>query len=211
MSTSINQVEAQETLSKQIYSPEVALNRKPDYPVHSLFLNRWSPRAYSSTPISDEHLYTVLEAARWTPSATNEQPWRFYIARTEEEQAIFHQFIKPRNLLWASKAPVLVLIASVKERDNGEINGAHAFDTGAAWASIAFQARLLGLSTRAIGGFEHELARELLQVRDNIQLHAVIALGYKGDPAQLDESFQELEKPNNRRKLVDSILPILPS
>ena len=208
MSISINQAESQEVLIKQTYSSEVADNRKADFPVHSLFLNRWSPRAYSDSLISEETLYTVLEAARWTPSASNEQPWRFYIARTEAEHDVFHQFIMPRNLLWASKAPVLILVASVKVRENGDVNGAHAFDTGAAWGSIAFQAHLLGLSTRAIGGFDHNVARELLQVPEHIQLHAVIALGYKGDPAALDESFQQLEKPNNRRKLSDSILPI---
>ncbi|MCR2804675.1 nitroreductase family protein [Paenibacillus soyae] len=190
------------------YSPEVEASRKPDHPVHPLILNRWSPRSYEEKSVTDDVLFTVLEAARWSPSSGNQQPWRFYVARTEEEHEQFRKFIKPRNRLWADKAPVLLLLASVKVREIGEPNGAHAFDAGAAWATLAFQARLLGLSTRAIGGFEHDVARETLGTPDHIALHAVIALGYRGEADALDESFREAEKPNGRRPLADSLLPI---
>ncbi|MBH5317437.1 nitroreductase family protein [Paenibacillus sp. GSMTC-2017] len=195
-------------LLQEAYSVEVAENRKPDYPVHSLILNRWSPRSYTEQSVSDQDLYTVLEAARWAPSSSNLQPWRFYVATHEVEHNQFRKFIKPRNRLWTDKAPVLLLLASVKVKENGESNGAHAFDAGAAWATLAFQARLLGLSTRAVGGFDHDIARETLETPDDIVLHAVIALGYRGDSDTLDEGFRELEKPNNRRPLVESILPI---
>lgn len=208
MSISANPLEGHATLSELAYSNEVAEARRPDHPVHPLILNRWSPRSYEDRAIGDEALYTVLEAARWAPSSGNVQPWRFYVARTPEEHEVFDKFLKPRNRQWASKAPVLLLLASVKVRDNGDPNGAHAFDAGAAWATLAFQARLLGLSTRAIGGFDHVIAREALQTPDDIALHAVIALGYKGDADNLDDSFRELEKPNGRRLLADSILPV---
>ncbi|WP_337098357.1 nitroreductase family protein [Paenibacillus sp. YIM B09110] len=196
---------------EQAYSPEVTTTRQPEYPVHPLFLNRWSPRSYADRPVSDEVLYTILEAARWSPSSSNQQPWRFYVAKTQAEHELFESFLKPRNKLWAVNAPVLLLIASQNIKENGDPNGAHAFDTGAAWASIALQARLLGLSTRAIGGYDQAAARELLQVPANISLHAVIALGYRGDLDTLDPSFHEQEKPNTRRPLGESILPILAS
>ncbi|MBW4079820.1 nitroreductase family protein [Paenibacillus sp. S150] len=190
------------------YNPEVAAGRTPDYPVSPIILNRWSPRSYADRPLTDEQLFTVLEAARWSPSGGNQQPWRFYIARTEAELAEFRKFIKPRNRLWSDKAPVLLLIASEKFRENGAPNGVHAFDTGAAWAALAFQAGLLGLSTRAIGGFDQELAREVLQTPEHIALHVVIALGYRGDAETLEETFREAEKPNGRRPLAESILPV---
>ncbi|RIX53166.1 nitroreductase [Paenibacillus nanensis] len=193
---------------EQAYTPEVAAARKPDRPVHPLILNRWSPRSYDDRALTDAELFTVLEAARWAPSSGNQQPWRFYVARTEEEHEQFRKFIKPRNRLWTDKAPVLLLLASVKTRENGEPNGAHAFDAGAAWATLAFQARLLGLSTRAVGGFEYDVAREILETPEHVALHAVIALGHRGETEALDESFRELEKPNGRRPLAESILPV---
>ncbi|MBB3110085.1 nitroreductase [Paenibacillus phyllosphaerae] len=190
------------------YEQEVAENRNPEFPVHPLILNRWSPRAYTNKPVTDEALFTILEAARWAPSSSNEQPWRFYVARSEEEHETFRTFIKPNNRLWTDHAPVLVLLASAKERANGDPNGAHAFDTGAAWGILALQARLLGLSTRAVGGYDRIKARETLQVPDNIELHAIIALGYRGEAEQLDAALQEREKPNSRRPLAESLIAI---
>ncbi|NBD23652.1 nitroreductase family protein [Paenibacillus glycinis] len=190
------------------YRPKIAANRTPDYPVHPLVLNRWSPRSYADRPVAEDTLHTVLEAARWAPSSSNAQPWRFYVARTEAEHEVFRSFIKPNNRLWTDHAPVLLLLASDKLRDNGEPSGAHAFDAGAAWGILALQANLLGLSTRAVGGFDADKAREALETPERIALHAVIALGYRGDADALHESFREREVPNGRRPLRESLLPI---
>lgn len=184
---------------------EVQANRKTEYPVAPLFLNRWSPRSFSDRKVSDQDLYTVLEAAHWAPSSFNDQPWRFIIAKTEEQLKGFHQFLNEFNRSWAAKAPVLVLLASQKSRDNGDPNPAHSFDTGTAWGFMALQAALLGLSTHAIGGFDKEKARALLNVPDDFELHAVIAIGYRGDRNQLPEGLREREVPNTRRPLKELI------
>ncbi len=127
---------------------EVKANRTADYPVHPLFLNRWSARSYLSKPVSDETLYTVLEAARWAPSSSNLQPWRFIVANTEEKLEQIRSFLFPNNRLWADQAPVLIVIASTRVKENGDPQPIHSFDTGAAWAALSLQASLLGLSTR---------------------------------------------------------------
>ncbi|NQX67635.1 nitroreductase family protein [Paenibacillus alba] len=189
-----------------VITPEVEAQRKAEYPVHPVFLNRWSSRAFEAKEVTNETLYTILEAARWAPSSSNLQPWRFIVAKTEEQKQKFQTFIKPNNQLWTVHAPVLVLILSHKLRQDGELNGAHAFDAGAAWASIAFQAHLLGLATRAVGGYEKDKAREVLQVPADYELHAVIALGYRGVRETLSAEFQEREQPNGRRVLQESII-----
>lgn len=181
--------------------PEVQGQRKSEYPVSPLFLNRWSTRAFSTRKVSDQDLYTILEAAHWAPSSYNDQPWRFIVAKTEEQLSTFHSFLNEFNLTWASSAPVLIVVASDKLRENGDPNGAHAFDAGAAWASLAIQATILGLHTHAIGGFDRNKARDILNVPDHIELHAVIALGYLGDKSVLPEAIQQREVPNDRRPL----------
>ncbi|GIO60117.1 MULTISPECIES: nitroreductase family protein [Paenibacillus] len=181
--------------------PEVQGQRKSEYPVSPLFLNRWSTRAFSTRKVSDQDLYTILEAAHWAPSSYNDQPWRFIVAKTEEQLSTFHSFLNEFNLTWASSAPVLIVVASDKLRENGDPNGAHAFDAGAAWASLAIQATILGLHTHAIGGFDRNKAREILNVPDHLELHAVIALGYLGDKSVLPEAIQQREVPNDRRPL----------
>ncbi|MBO0996404.1 nitroreductase family protein [Bacillus sp. SD075] len=180
---------------------EVKEYRKSERSVSPLFLNRWSPRAYSDREISDDDLYSVLEAAHWAPSSFNDQPWRFIVAKTESQLKIFHEFLHPFNRAWAEKAPVLVLVASRTRRENGDPNGAHAFDSGAAWGYLAIQATLRGLSTHAIGGFDKDKARNLLNVPEDFDLHAVITIGYRGEKEALDKNLQGRENPSTRKPL----------
>ncbi|WP_275575126.1 nitroreductase family protein [Methylocucumis oryzae] len=47
--------------------------------IHDLMAKRWSPRAFAADkPVSDTELLALFEAARWSPSCFNDQPWRFY-------------------------------------------------------------------------------------------------------------------------------------
>ena len=51
-------------------------------PISEVLANRFSPRAYDAAAAVDEtKLVAALEAARWSPSAANTQPWRFIVAR----------------------------------------------------------------------------------------------------------------------------------
>lgn len=49
--------------------------------VDKVFRNRFSPRFFSQDSIPDKDLETIMEAARFTPSSYNLQPWYFYIAK----------------------------------------------------------------------------------------------------------------------------------
>ena len=54
--------------------------RSAEFDVDPLFLDRWSPRAFSGEALSEADLLTILVAAHWAPSAFNAQPWRFIYA-----------------------------------------------------------------------------------------------------------------------------------
>ena len=142
------------TFSKSI----VESYRKPKYPIDSMFIERWSIRAFSKKEVPSEVLYSLFEAARWAPSAVNWQPWRFIIARSEQDKQTFHSFINEKNLEWCQNAPVLMLIISKKTNPEGNQNPFNAFDTGAAWANFALQATLKGLMTHPMGGFDKDKA-----------------------------------------------------
>ncbi|WP_374548132.1 nitroreductase family protein, partial [Rhodoblastus sp.] len=132
--------------------------RAAETPVSSLFIGRWSSRAMTGEPIPDEVLFALFEAARFAPSSYNSQPWRFAYARRGE--AAFDKLfacLSENNRGWAGEASALVLVASkarfTPQGQSAPIESASAsFDTGAAWASLAFQARLLGWTTRAMAG-----------------------------------------------------------
>ena len=55
-------------------------SRTTEYNIEDLFLKRYSPRAMSGEPVPIEQLMTLFDAARWAPSASNIQPWRFLYA-----------------------------------------------------------------------------------------------------------------------------------
>ncbi|MCD1257463.1 nitroreductase family protein [Paenibacillus athensensis] len=186
-------------------SPEVEAARQPEHEIHPQFLTRWSPRSFSDQEVTEETLLSLFEAARWAPSGSNLQPWRFIVARTAEERASFHSFIVPANREWCEKAPVLTLLISHKLGHNDALNPAHAFDAGTAWGYLALEAANQGLITHAMGGFERQQAREALQIPDDYELHAVIAIGYRGPKEALAEKFQARELPSGRRQLSESL------
>lgn len=185
--------------------------RVAETPVSSLFLNRWSSRAMTGEPIPDAVLFALFEAARYAPSSYNSQPWRFAYAKAGTED--FSRFVgalSESNQGWAKQASALVLIAS-KARftppgQSAEIvSGAASFDAGAAWASLAFQAALLGWATRAMGGFDQERARIATGAPESLKLEAMIAIGKRGDAALLPPDKQPLEKPNARKAIGDIV------
>ncbi|MBP6738082.1 MAG: nitroreductase family protein, partial [Rhodobacteraceae bacterium] len=132
--------------------------RIPDHPVDPQFLGRWSPRAFTAETMGEETLLTLLEAARWAPSAVNVQPWRFaWGLRGDSGFEAIANTLVPFNG-WAKQAAALVVVASKTTRtasDRSEAaNPSHAFDAGAAWMSLALQAHLAGWAAHGMGGFD---------------------------------------------------------
>lgn len=183
--------------------------REPTHTIDPLFLRRWSPRAFDGSAITEGELLTLLEAARWAPSGFNLQPWRFLYGRRDTEAwGLIHDALVPFNQSWAHNASALVAVASrthTLPTDGSEPQPIRsgAFDAGAAWASVAFQAVLSGWSTHAVGGFDAEKLRVNLGVPASHALHAVIVIGKPGDKATLPEALQEREQPSPRRPLVE--------
>lgn len=178
-------------------------------PVHELIQKRWSPRSFSDRPVSDEDLRSLLEAARWAASSGNEQPWRFFVAcRTDREafEKLFH-ILLPGNQLWAGTAAVLMIMAAKKTSANtGLINNYALHDTGQAFAQLALQAVALGLHVHGMAGFDRERARVELNLPDDYELGAALAIGYAGSPEQLSEKHRTLELSKRQRKPLGQIV-----
>lgn len=178
--------------------------REPDFPIDPLFLERWSPRAFDSSDMPEEDLRTLFEAARWAPSAFNSQPWRFlYARRGDDNWAAFLDLLIPWNREWAESASVLIFILSdslMSTKWGGDtVSHSHSFDSGAAWACLALQATRLGYQAHAMSGVEFDRARAELQVPERFRIEAAVAVGRRGDPAQLPEKLRAREQPSGRR------------
>lgn len=182
--------------------PSAPPRRTSDLPVDPMFLDRWSPRALSPESISERDVQTLFEAARWAPSASNQQPWMFLFADDEAGRERVRSTLVEFNQAWAKTAPLLVVLLARTRNEKGEENAWAGFDAGAAWMSLALQARKLGLYAHAMGGFDEEKVYEALPVeRSQWSPMAVIAVGRLGDPSMLPAKLQAREKPSERKPL----------
>lgn len=173
--------------------------------VDPLFPERWSPRSFDpSYSLSKELLNSLMEAARWAPSCFNEQPWTFHIAlREESSYKAFLECLVDSNQLWAKNTSALGYIVGKKKFDkNGKNNSTYEFDCGAAWMSMALEARLLGLYAHGMAGFHREKAEKLLNLnKAEESLIAAFAIGKKDKPELLPEELKQKEKMNSRKDL----------
>ncbi len=182
-------------------------NRKAEYPIDELFLDRWSPRAMTGEAVAEEDLMALFEAARWAPSSYNAQPWRILYARRDSEHwPTFFGLMVEFNQSWARDAAALVVFVSRTHFDfNGEPAVTHSFDTGAAWANLALQGWLKGLVVHGMQGFDYERARTELNVPEGFQVEAMAAIGKPADPSTLSDDLRAKETPSDRRKLAQTI------
>jgi len=181
--------------------------RKADHPIDRLFLDRWSPRALSGESIALEDLMVLFEAARWAPSSYNNQPWRILFARRDSEHwPLFLSLLVESNQAWASKAAALLLFISKTTFDhNGKPARTHSFDTGAAWENLALQGMLRGYVVHGMQGFDYDRAKTALEIPDEYQVEAMVAVGLPGAMETLPERLQAMESPNDRRPLEQTV------
>ncbi len=173
------------------------------YPVHELIRRRWSPRAFSAKGVEPAVLRSLLEAARWAPSSSNEQPWSFLVA-TKEDNTEFNRLVSclmEGNVLWAQHAPVLMVsVARSTFEEDGSPNR-HAFhDVGQAVADLTVQATSMGLFVHQMAGFHPDKVRELYGVPKEFDPVAMIALGYPGEADSLPEKLKKRETAPRERK-----------
>ena len=173
------------------------------YPIHDFIRQRWSPRAFADRAITRTELGGLLEAARWAPSSSNEQPWSFIVA-TRDNKTEFEKLFSclvPGNQLWAGAAPVLMLSIAhmVFEEDNSP--NRHAFhDVGLAVENLILQGMSIGVFTHQMAGFHVDKARELFALPADYEPVAMIALGYPGDPNTLPDTLRKRELAARSRK-----------
>jgi nitroreductase len=187
--------------------------RQPDHPVNPLFLDRWSPRAFDASEMPEEDLLTMLEAARWAPSAFNSQPWRFlYALRRGADWERFLGLLIPWNQSWARSASALVYILSdslpfTDKAGAPATSHTHSYDSGAAWACFALQASMMGYQAHGMSGVDFERAKAELGVPERYRIEAAAAVGRIGDPMILPEKLRARELPSGRRAVSEFAFP----
>lgn len=114
----------------------------------------------------------ILEAGRWTPSASNRQPWEFIIIKDKEilqkvsETAIYGKFFK--------RAPLaIVIVGKTSESPNW-----YKIDTSLVSMQMMLMAWSLGIGICSIGSMDREKAKKLLGINKEDYLLTILPFGY---------------------------------
>lgn len=183
---------------------------KTDYPILEPLARRWSPRSFADRPIEPIKIKRMLEAARWAASSFNEQPWRLLVATRDqpEEFAKLLSCLVEANQAWARLAPLLIITCAKKTfSKNGKPNRVHQHDIGLMAANLTIQAMAMDLFSHQMAGILPDRVRELYEVPEDFNPETAIAIGYAGDPGQLDIDWQKQSElsPRERKPLSEIV------
>ena len=148
---------------------------------------RRSIRKYKDTPVPDEIIREVLEAARRSPSWANTQVWRFIVVKDQSIKERLQETLRPTNPARQAmvEAPIVICIAAQRGR-SGFSRGEAAtnkgdwfmFDCGIAMEHIVLTAWNFGLGTVHVGLFDAKKADEILQIPEGFNIVEMTPLGY---------------------------------
>lgn len=185
------------------FQKEVEKFRKRERSIHPLIFSRWSPRAMTGDPIDDNDLMALFEAAKWAPSSYNNQPWRFLYAKKDSPSwPLFFELMIDFNKGWTQKAGALILaVSNTKFEHNKKPCRTHSFDTGAAWMAMALEGASRGLVVHGMEGFDYEKAKKSLEIPEDHQVEALIAVGKRAAPETLGSELLQRENPSTRKAI----------
>jgi nitroreductase len=180
-----------------------------DYPIQALIADRWSPYAFDDRRVAVADLRSLFEAARWSASSYNEQPWR-YIVATQENPDQFQQLLSclvEGNQVWAKNAPVLVLaIAKLKFSHDQSNNRAAIYDLGLATGNLVFEATARGLYVHQMIGILPDQAQKLFAIPEDFEAWTAMAIGYAGDPNTFPEALKQRDQTPRQRKPLEQFV-----
>ncbi|HEX2622386.1 MAG TPA: nitroreductase family protein [Phototrophicaceae bacterium] len=175
-----------------------------DYPILDLLKQRWSTRAFDSRLVEHEKLLSLFEAARWSASCFNEQPWRFIVATRDQSESFAKVLscLNNSNQTWAQHVPVLMLtVTHLQFEVDGSPNHHAVHDIGLTIQNLIVQATSMGLMVRQMAGIHPERAHEIYGIpHESYRVVTAVAIGYQGTADHLSEKNQARELEPRRRK-----------
>jgi nitroreductase len=145
--------------------------------VLKVIADRFSVRAYTTDPVDDEALASVLEAARLAPTADNQQPFQVIVIHTKGRKGDLARIYSRR---WFSQPPIVLAVVSQADASWHRIDGKpyDEVDATIAMDHMILAAASLGLGTCWVADFDPVAAREVLGLPDGVEPIAFTPLGH---------------------------------
>lgn len=167
---------------------------------------RRAKRALAPTPIAEEVLLRLAQAAHTAPSGLNSQPWRMITVKDPVALDSLKATLSPGNY-WAQKAPAITAFVTNPSwgLNVGDVSYP-SFELGMAAMAYQIQAVAEGLIVHPIAGYNSKEAKEVLGIREEDTLQILIVLGYPGSEEELNERHLASESsPRDRKDLTEVI------
>jgi nitroreductase len=181
----------------------------PDHAIHPLIAGRWSSRAADpQKEVASEVMNRLFEAARWAPSAANNQPWRILSFGPEDREALEKaRAVISQGNYWALAAPRLLFVLTRSDRPgSGSPNTRAGYEAGMAAVQMALQAASEGLLFHQMAGFNGEALRSTFNIPGNFDIIAAVAVGWPGNAGSLSEKHRTQEIDQRTRKSMDQLV-----
>lgn len=145
-----------------------------------LIQKRYSVRAYHPTPVEDEKLQAVLEAARLAPTAANRQSFQLIVMQTKGREEELRRIYKAA---WFTQAPIVIAAVGAPSGNWVRSDGRNYVDVDVSIVMdhLILEAANQGLGTCWIGAFDAGVAREVLGLPDDVEPLIFTPLGYPAD------------------------------
>jgi nitroreductase len=176
-------------MSALVWMGDLALN------VFEAVKTRRSIRKYTDKPVEKEKLLRILEAARLSPSANNNQHCHFVVV---SDEAILERLLPAYKREWFVKAPIVIVACSYPSKAWSRMDGESYWkvDSAIAVENMILVAHEAGLGACWVAAFDENKVKEALRIPKEVRLIAMIPLGYPG----------EKKGPVTDRKSLDEII-----
>jgi len=153
---------------------------------------RCSVRAYKETPVEEDKLKKILEAARLSPSSSNRQEWKFIVVKNKETKKKLANAAFGQSFI--GEAPVVLVACGTESKSTMACGqAAHTVDVSIACAFMILQAYELGLGTCWIGAFNEAETKRILHIPEHVRVVAITPLGYSNQPPS-EKSRKRLDR-----------------
>jgi len=147
---------------------------------HEAVERRYSCRDYQDRPVEPEKLERIMEAARFAPSASNRQEWRFVAVTDPAKRAKLAKIAHGQKFV--GQAPLVIAACAVTDghvMSCGQLS--YPIDVAIALEHVALAATAEGLATCWIGAFDEEPVKTLLGIPADVRVVQLMPLGYPAD------------------------------
>jgi nitroreductase len=183
-------------------------NAHTSTPINPVLAARWSPRSFDTTAtLTPADLTAAFEAARWSPSANNSQPWRFIVGfRGDDTFNAILPTLAGWNSAWMPNASAIVVGVTQTAGPDGTPNPYAIYDLGQAVAHFSVQAQTDGLYVHQVAGTDTAALKEIFNLPAGFEAFLTIAVGKLAPADELPEALAEREKaPRVRHELAEIV------